>query len=70
MLRDVKVVDKRPVGNGSHSRLRIAQGGTVMDAVAFKKNCDDIPARMDVLATPQINDYSGNIEVIADVISF
>ncbi len=70
LLRDVKVVEKRPVGNGSHSRLRIAQGGTVMDAVAFKKSCDDIPARMDVLATPQINDYSGNIEVIADVISF
>jgi single-stranded-DNA-specific exonuclease len=70
LLRDVRVEDKRSVGNGSHSRLRIAQGGTVMDAVAFKKSCGEIPDRMDVLATPQINDFNGNTEVILDVISF
>lgn len=70
LLRDVNVVNKRPIGNGSHSRLRIEQGGTEMDAVAFKTLCDTIPAQMDVLASLQLNDYSGNIELILDVISF
>jgi single-stranded-DNA-specific exonuclease len=69
LLREVDVIEKRPIGNGSHSRLRIAQGGAVMDAVAFKTKCDEIPARMDVLASPQINDYNGNVEVVLDAIS-
>ncbi len=69
-LRGIEVLDKRPIGNGKHSRLRIAQGKSVMDAVAFKTVFRDIPVRIDVLATPQRNDYNGNIEVILDVISF
>ncbi len=70
LLRQVDVLEKRPIGDGSHSRLKIAQDGAVMDAVAFKTKCDEIPARADVLATPQINDYNGNVEVVLNVISF
>ena len=70
LLRDVQVVSKRPIGNGSHSRLRIMQDGALMEAVAFKTICTEIPEKIDVLATPQMNDYNGNIEAILDVISF
>lgn len=70
LLRNVQVLDKRPIGNGSHSRMRISQDGAVINAVAFKTVCEEIPGKMDALACPQVNDFNGNTEVVLDAISF
>ncbi|MEW6447848.1 MAG: single-stranded-DNA-specific exonuclease RecJ [Bacillota bacterium] len=64
----VGVEDARPVGaNGSHLKLRLRQGNTGFDAIAFGLAGNSSPPRvLDVVFRPAISEVTGRLELIIE----
>ena len=64
MLRAVTVVSCGDVGGGRHLKLRVRRDGMVLDAIFFGVNCEssgvNVGDRLDLVFTPQINEFRGN----------
>ena len=64
MLRAVTVVSCSDVGGGRHLKLRVRRDNAVLDAIFFGVNCEssgvDVGDRLDLVFTPQINEFRGN----------
>jgi single-stranded-DNA-specific exonuclease len=64
--RDVKVVSMRRVGSdGSHLKLRVSDGRTMLDAIAFRmaERLNGLPHRIDVAFAPEMNEWNGERQV-------
>ncbi len=60
--RDVRVVRSRPVGKDSnHLKLAVTDGRITYDAIAFRQGHlhADLPSRLDLLFTFEVNEYNG-----------
>lgn len=64
MLRSVTVLSCGDVGNGRHLKMRVRRDGVVLDAIFFGANCAACGVnpgdRLDLVFTPQINEFRGN----------
>jgi single-stranded-DNA-specific exonuclease len=64
MLRSVTVVSCGDVGSGRHLKMRVRRDGVVLDAIFFGANCGTCGVnpgdRLDLVFTPQINEFRGN----------
>ncbi len=64
LLRSVTVVSCGDVGNGRHLKMRVRRDGVTLDAIFFGANsaaCGVTPGeRLDLVFTPQINEFRGN----------
>ncbi len=64
LLRGACVVSCCDVGAGRHLKMKLRRDGVVLDAIFFSANaaaCGVAPGdRLDVLFTPQINEFRGN----------
>ena len=64
MLRSVTVVSCGDVGSGRHLKMRVRRDGVVLDAIFFGANCAACGVnpgdRLDLVFTPQINEFRGN----------
>ncbi len=63
LLRSVCVLSRGDVGGGRHLKLKVRRDGVVLDAIFFSANtaaCGVSPGdRLDLIFTPQINEYRG-----------
>jgi single-stranded-DNA-specific exonuclease len=59
MLRDVTVLERRPVGDG-HIRLRIKKDGIPFTGIAFRMAGRSIPDCIDVAFYPEMNEWNGS----------
>ena len=64
LLRSVNVVRCSDVGGGRHLKMQVRRDGTVLDAIFFSANtaaCGvEAGDRLDLVFTPQINEFRGN----------
>ncbi len=64
LLRGACVVSCCDVGNGRHLKMKLRRDGVVLDAIFFSANaaaCGVSPGdRLDVIFTPQINEFRGS----------
>ena len=64
LLRSAAVVTCCDVGGGRHLKMRVRRDGVMLDAIFFSANaaaCGVLPGdRLDLVFTPQINEFRGN----------
>ena len=64
LLRSAAVVTCSDVGGGRHLKMRVRRDGTVLDAIFFSANAAACGVaagdRLDLVFTPQINEFRGN----------
>ncbi len=64
LLRGACVLSCCDVGGGRHLKMKLRRDGVVLDAIFFSANCAacgvSTGERLDVLFTPQINEFRGN----------
>ena len=64
MLRSVTVVSCGDVGGGRHLKMRVRRDGVMLDTIFFGANCAacgvNAGDRLDLVFTPQINEFRGN----------
>ena len=64
LLRSVSVLSCSDVGNGRHLKMKIRRDGVTLDAIFFAANCAACGVspgdRLDLVFSPQINEYRGN----------
>ncbi|MDR0896941.1 MAG: single-stranded-DNA-specific exonuclease RecJ [Oscillospiraceae bacterium] len=61
-LTDARLLEAREVGaQGRHLKLKLMQGGAVLDGIAFGQGAKraELPERVDALFTPTINEFMG-----------
>jgi single-stranded-DNA-specific exonuclease len=71
--RNARVVDARLVGaDGKHLKMRVSQGGGILDAIAFRQGPRYalLPNRVDLLYTVGIDDWSGQPRLQLQVVDF
>ena len=62
LLRDATLRERRAVGrDGSHLKLSLLEGGAVLGGIAFGLGslADELPAEVDALFTPGMNEFNG-----------
>ncbi len=64
LLRGASVVSCCDVGGGRHLKMKLRRDGVVLDAIFFSANCAacgvSAGERLDVIFTPQINEFRGS----------
>ncbi len=64
LLRSAAVLSCCDVGNGRHLKMKVRRDGMVLDAIFFSANCAECGVsagdRLDLLFTPQINEFRGS----------
>jgi single-stranded-DNA-specific exonuclease len=72
LSRGVELLEERPMGNGDHLRMKLRQGHTVWDSVAFRlgNHVDDISQRMDVVYNLEIDRWNGKEQLRLNVLDF
>ena len=67
LLRSAMVLSCSDVGNGRHMKLRVRRDDVAVDAIFFSANCTTCGVkpgdRLDLVFTPQINEFRGNRNV-------
>jgi single-stranded-DNA-specific exonuclease len=59
MLRGMKVVERRTVGEG-HLRLRVTRDGCMFGAIAFNMADRDTSGLIDIAFFPEMNEWNGS----------
>jgi len=70
LLDNVQVQDMRPVGReGLHLKCSLFQEGTLRSAIAFQmgKMAESMPHRVDVLFSPELNEWNGSVSVQCNI---
>ena len=73
LSRQIEVVDCLTMGNnGSHLRLKLRQGGTVWDAVAFELGNDfeAVSSNIDIVYNMEMDKWRGNERLRLNIIDF
>lgn len=71
--RGARVVDARLVGaDGKHLKMRVSQGGGILDAIAFRQGprYAFLPRQVDLLYTIGLDDWSGQPRLQLQVVDF
>ena len=69
----VEVLERRPMGNGGeHLRMKLRQGGTVWDGVAFRlaNHAGEASSRLDVVYNLEIDRWQGNEKLRLNILDF
>lgn len=70
LLEDAQVQDMRPIGReGAHLKCSLYKEGTLRSAIAFQmgKMVQTMPRHVDVLYSPELNEWNGTISVQCNV---
>ena len=70
LLHDAQVQDMRPVGReGAHLKCILHQEGALRSAIAFQmgKMAVSMPQRVDVLFSPELNEWNGSVSVQCNI---
>jgi single-stranded-DNA-specific exonuclease len=70
LLENAQMQDMRPVGReGAHLKCSLFQEGTLRSAIAFQmgKMAQTMPRRVDVLFSPELNEWNGTVSVQCSV---
>jgi single-stranded-DNA-specific exonuclease len=70
LLEDAQVQDMRPVGReGAHLKCSLYKEGNLRSAIAFQmgKMAQNMPSRVDVLFSPELNEWNGAVSVQCSV---
>jgi len=73
MSKGVEVPEHRTMGNGGeHLRMKLKQGGTVWDAVAFRlaSHRDELSAAIDVVYNMEIDRWGGKEQLRLNILDF
>jgi single-stranded-DNA-specific exonuclease len=73
LSRNARVLDARLVGaDGKHLKMRVSQGGGILDAIAFRQGPRYalLPNRVDLLYTVGLDDWSGQPRLQLQVVDF
>ncbi len=73
LSRGVRVLEWRPMGDtGDHLRLKLRQGGTVWDAVAFRlgSHREELGGDIDVVFNLEIDNWNGKRQLRLNVLDF
>jgi single-stranded-DNA-specific exonuclease len=73
LSKGVQVLEWRPMGgNGDHLRLKLKQGGTVWDAVAFRRGSHrgELGGAIDVVYNLEIDNWNGKRQLRLNVLDF
>ncbi len=73
MSKGVEVLEQRAMGNsGEHLRLKLRQGGTVWDAVAFRlgNHRDEAGGDIDIVYNLEIDNWSGKKQLRLNLLDF
>ena len=71
--RGVEVIESRLMGKGNeHLRLKLKQGGTVWDAVAFGMGGDrpDVSSSLDIVYNLEVDHWNGNATLRLNILDF
>jgi len=60
LFKDVNIIDYRSLGNGKHFSLNLIQGKYKINGIWFNGIEDKIRNKVDVIGTPDINEYNEN----------
>ena len=69
----VEVLERRPMGNGGeHLRMKLRQGGTVWDGVAFRlaNHAGEASSRLDVVYNLEIDRWQGKEQLRLNILDF
>ncbi len=73
MSRGVEVLERRPMGNGNeHLRMRLKQGGSVWDCVAFRlgNHQAEFAPRIDIVYNLEVDNWGGKNQLRLNVLDF
>jgi single-stranded-DNA-specific exonuclease len=73
MSRGVEVLERRTMGNGGeHLRLKLRQGGTVWDAVAFRlgDHQDELGGHIDTVYNLEVDNWGGKKQLRLNLLDF
>ena len=73
LSRGVQVLEWRPMGDtGDHLRLKLRQGGTVWDAVAFRlgSHREELGGDIDAVYNLEIDNWNGKRQLRLNVLDF
>lgn len=59
LMRNLRVLETRTIGEG-HLKLRLEKGGRRFQAIGWRMGDEDIPPRIDLACTPEIDTWGGN----------
>jgi single-stranded-DNA-specific exonuclease len=73
LSRGVEVLERRTMGNtGEHLRLKLRQGGTVWDGVAFRlgDHLDELGGRIDIVYNLEVDTWGGKKQLRLNILDF
>jgi single-stranded-DNA-specific exonuclease len=73
MSKGVEVLERRTMGNaGAHLRLKLRQGGTVWDGVAFRlgNHTEELTPRIDVVYNLEADSWGGKQQLRLNILDF
>ncbi len=73
MSRGVEVLERRTMGNGGeHLRMKLRQGGTVWDGVAFRlgDHLNELGGRIDIVYNLEVDTWGGKKQLRLNILDF
>jgi len=73
MSRGVEVLERRAMGNGGeHLRMKLRQGGTVWDGVAFRlgDHLNELGGRIDIVYNLEVDTWGGKKQLRLNILDF
>ena len=73
LSREVELVERRTMGSGGeHLRMKLKQGGTVWDSVAFRlrDHLPEIAPRMDIVYNLEVDRWNGKEQLRLNILDF
>jgi single-stranded-DNA-specific exonuclease len=73
MSKGVEVLERRTMGNtGEHLRLKLRQGGSVWDGVAFRlgNHTEELTPRIDVVYNVEVDNWGGKNQLRLNILDF
>jgi single-stranded-DNA-specific exonuclease len=73
LSRGVELLEKRTMGNsGEHLRMKLRQGGTVWDGVAFRlsSHLGEISPRLDIVYNLEVDNWGGKKQLRLNILDF
>ena len=73
LSQDVEILDKRTMGNtGEHLRLKLKQGGTVWNSVAFRlsNHREELSSPLDIVYNMEVDNWGGKQQLRLNLLDF
>ncbi|MCX7911593.1 MAG: single-stranded-DNA-specific exonuclease RecJ [Dehalococcoidales bacterium] len=72
LSRKVELLEKRPMGNGEHFRMKLRQGRTVWDGVAFglASHAAECTRLIDIVYNLEADSWNGNSQLRLNILDF